>query len=148
MIPPVYKIIVYGNPVAQGRARSRIIKSKTGKPFVSHYDPEKSRNYKDLVRQQILIQGKPEALLDIPLVMSCRIYRLKPKSTPKKVIYPTTKPDLDNYLKSIKDALSGIVIRDDSIIVGYRYIFKLYTLDAPRVEFELYEAGDICKTEA
>lgn len=143
MIEPVYKLTIYGEPVAQGRARSTIITAKTGKQFVSHYDPAKSRNYKEFVQRQIVIKGPPEELLDEPLVLSCRIYRLKPKSKSKKIIYPVTKPDLDNYIKSIKDAMNKIVIRDDSIIVGYKDVWKLYTLKLPRVEFELYRAGDI-----
>ncbi len=135
----LYKLTIYGEPVAQGRARSDLIRSK-GKQFIGHYDPKKSRDYKQDIKLQILNSGKPEALIDEPLIMSCRIYRTKPKSKPKKVVYPTTKPDLDNYLKALKDALSGLVIRDDSIIVGYKDIWKLYTKDRPRLEFELSRA--------
>ena len=32
-------------------------------------------------------------------------------------IRPTTRPDLDNYAKSATDALNGIVVADDSLIV-------------------------------
>ncbi len=134
----VYTLIAYGNPVAQGRVRSRIVPMKTGKSFVQHYDPKKSKNYKELIQHQILEKGRPESLFDEPLVMSCRVYRLRPKSAPKKVIYPSTKPDLDNYIKSIKDAMTGLVIRDDSIIVGYHDVWKLYTFDSPRLELELF----------
>lgn len=144
MTEPLYKLTIYGEPVAQGRARSTIITAKTGKQFVSHYDPAKSRNYKEFIQRQIIINGPPGKLLDEPLVLSCRVYRLKPKSKSKKVIYPVTKPDLDNYIKSIKDAMNKIVIRDDSIIVGYKEIWKFYTLKLPRVVLELYRAGDIC----
>ena len=134
----MYSIIIYGEPVAQGRARSRVVNTKGGNSFVSHYDPKKSRNYKEFIQHQILIQGKPDKLIDEPIAMSCTFHRLRPKSKPKKVIWPTTKPDLDNYLKSVKDALNGLVIRDDSIVVGYKDIWKVYTLDSPRVEIILY----------
>ena len=32
-------------------------------------------------------------------------------------ICPTSRPDIDNYLKSAMDAINGIVVADDSLIV-------------------------------
>lgn len=51
--------------------------------------------------------------------------RVPPKSMSRKRQYqalmgevrPTTKPDLDNLLKSVKDALNGVAYVDDSQIV-------------------------------
>lgn len=135
---PIWSITVYGNPVAQARPRTRIVRLKTGQSFAQHYDKKESRDYKSLIRDQILLEGKPETLIDEPLSLECRVYRLKPKSKPKKVKHPVTKPDLDNYLKSVIDALTGIVIRDDSIIIRYKHVEKLYTETNPRVEITLY----------
>lgn len=138
----LYKITVYGEPVAQGRARARVVKAKGIEPYATHYDPAKSRQYKVLVRNHVYL-NKPQKLLDCPLILSCKIYRSKPRSKPKKVVYPTTKPDLSNYLKGIEDALCGLVYRDDSLIVGYKNIYKLYDSDSPRVEIELYSTNFI-----
>ncbi len=54
-------------------------------------------------------------------------------------IRPTTKPDLDNYLKAIKDALKGICWRDDSQVVAYREPFGKYYSAKPRVEVDVLE---------
>jgi Holliday junction resolvase RusA-like endonuclease len=148
---PIYSLIVYGPPVAQGRARSTLIKKKDGGQFISHYDPPKSRKYKDLIRKRIMSRLlKP--LLDEPLVLSCRVYSLTPKSKrwgPKSkkepVFFDDTKPDISNYIKGIEDALEGLVVCNDSKIVGYRNTWKLYTLKLPRIEFELWKAEDIWK---
>lgn len=148
---PVYSLTVYGPPVAQGRARSRIIVSrKTGKSFVSHYDPVDSRKYKELIQSCILKKSRPEKLLDEPLVFSCRVYSLTPKSKiwgpkskKKPVLFDDTKPDISNYIKGIEDALEGFVIKNDSSIVGYRNTWKLYTDKLPRIEFELWKASNI-----
>ncbi|KKL67003.1 hypothetical protein LCGC14_2139330 [marine sediment metagenome] len=135
----LYKLTAYGEPVAQGRHRSRIVNMGPKKQYIQNYELKENTDYKKFIQNQVCISGIPEnGLFDEPLVLSCRIYRMRPKSKPKKIIYPTTTPDLDNYLKAIKDALTGLVYRDDSLIVGYRDVWKLYDSNRPRVEIELY----------
>ena len=41
---------------------------------------------------------------------------IRPKSSKRE--YPTVKPDLDNYIKSVLDAMNGIILKDDSQIVS------------------------------
>jgi Holliday junction resolvase RusA-like endonuclease len=38
-------------------------------------------------------------------------------SKPKKILYPTGKPDWDNIGKLVCDSLNGILWRDDAVIV-------------------------------
>lgn len=136
-------IIVPGEPVAQGRPRfggGRV------------YDPLKSRNYKDYVRT-IAASHKSKQFLAGPVMMRVEIYRGIPKSwTLKKQreaelghVKPTLKPDVDNYVKAIKDALNGICYVDDSQVT-FLMISKHYARD-PRVEIWL-EVDNIAKTEA
>jgi Holliday junction resolvase RusA-like endonuclease len=35
-------------------------------------------------------------------------------------IRPTSRPDVDNFLKSAMDAINGIVVADDSVIVSVK----------------------------
>lgn len=133
---------VYGEPVAQGRPRAT-----TQGGHVRMYDPEKSSNYKQYVKLTASNHRPPELLVDA-LTMKVRIYRPMPKSFSKKkqqmakdgALRPTTKPDCDNYLKTIKDALNGVIWKDDSQVVEVT-VGKFYS-DAPRVEVEidLFEA--------
>ncbi|MFW5436589.1 RusA family crossover junction endodeoxyribonuclease [Paenibacillus apiarius] len=128
---------VYGEPVAQGRPRA----TKMG-GFIRMYDPAKSRDYKDYVR---LAAGEnaPEALLEGPLGMVLHVYRTIPKSFSKKKaaaaeageIRPTSKPDADNYLKGVKDALKGVIWRDDSQVVEV-LVTKRYSA-RPRIEVKI-----------
>ncbi|WP_019420160.1 RusA family crossover junction endodeoxyribonuclease [Paenibacillus sp. OSY-SE] len=128
---------VYGEPVAQGRPRATQMGG-----FIRMYDPAKSRDYKDYVR---LAAGEnaPEALLEGPLGMVLHVYRTIPKSFSKKKasaaeageIRPTSKPDADNYLKGVKDALKGVIWRDDSQVVEV-LVTKRYSA-RPRIEVKI-----------
>lgn len=129
---------IYGEPVAQGRPRFT-----TQHGYVRAYDPQKSRDYKHTVRLAAL-DACPQRLLG-PLVMKVDIYRSIPKSWSKVkqnhadmgLIKPTLKPDVDNYVKGIKDALNGVCYVDDSQVVVL-FISKHYSKQ-PRVEIVIQE---------
>ena len=69
-------------------------------------------------------------LLDEPLSLLIVVFVTKPKSKSKKVVWPTAKPDADNYTKLVKDALNEIVWKDDACVVDERTI-KVYTDNQP-----------------
>lgn len=79
------------------------------------------------------------------LELSVRAYYKIPKSTSKKrktamlseEIRPTKKPDGDNILKAVADALNGVCYKDDKNIVKMS-IEKFYS-DVPRIEVVVQE---------
>lgn len=80
----------------------------------------------------------------IPLTVTLRFYRPYPKSMSerkRKISYPTTKPDVDNYIKQAFDALNGIVWEDDAQIVDCMAI-KRYS-GRPRLELRIEELKSI-----
>lgn len=130
---------VYGEPVAQGRPRAANIGG-----HIRMYDPKKSRDYKDYVK---LAAGEvaPKRLIDTPIKLRLDVYRPIPKSLSKKKaaqaeageLRPTTKPDADNYLKGVKDALKNVIWKDDSQVVEVA-VGKWYS-EKPRVEIQISE---------
>lgn len=120
------KLRIYGNPVAQGRPRA----FRRGN-YVGMYDPEKSKSWKNDVKWQA-IQQKPQ-LLEGAVKMNLKFILERPKSLAKSVIYHVKRPDLDNLVKAIKDALRGICYKDDSQIVELA-AEKIYT----RKDHEMY----------
>ena len=70
-----------------------------------------------------------------------------PKSKPKKVkalmatnaIRPTKKPDMDNVVKLVADALNQVAYRDDTQIVDCQ-VRKFYS-DTPRLEVLIQRIG-------
>lgn len=132
---------VYGEPVAQGRPRATTINGR-----VKMYDPKKSSEYKNYIRL-VASQHAPKELLDGPLQLDVKIYKPTLKSFSKKkkemaeqgVLRPTTKPDVDNYVKAIKDALKNVIWKDDSQVVDLQ-VSKYYS-EKPRIEVKIEQIG-------
>lgn len=106
---------VPGPPVALQRAR---LSTRGG--FARAYDPEHNRTAKALVAACALeVGGKP---LEGALGMRVSFFVPKPKSKHRKnsdpYPHPTSKPDLDNYVKLVLDGMNGIVYNDDSQVVS------------------------------
>jgi Holliday junction resolvase RusA-like endonuclease len=122
---------VSGPPVAKGRPRV----TKWGT-----YTPEKTVNYENLVQFSYIEKFKGEELLEDDLSMIINFYFPIPKSTSKKnrelmlkgEIRHNKRPDIDNCIKSITDALNNIAYKDDSQIVQI-IAAKVYS-EEPRTE--------------
>lgn len=56
-------------------------------------------------------------LLEGPLRLTARFILTKPTSVDR--VRPWVRPDLDNYLKALKDGLNGAVYKDDAQIVEF-----------------------------
>ena len=129
-------LTVFGVPVAQGRPKF----FRRG-DHVGAYDPKKSRDYKSSIRIQAIEQlrrgGEMPPLYEDALSMTICAYLPRPKTLPKRVIHHIKRPDADNIAKGCKDALKGVVYKDDSQIVEL-LVRKSYG-DPPRVVIGLRE---------
>ena len=131
---------VWGEPVAQARPKF----ARAGNHVIA-YDPAKSRSYKQDVKMAAL-EVRPERPLECPLSLTVKVFRSIPKGFSKKKaaralageLRPATKPDLDNIVKGLKDALKGVVWCDDSQVVNLT-AGKWYS-DRPRVEITIRPA--------
>ena len=137
------KLVIYGEPVAQGRPKFVRIGN-----HVHAYDPQKSKNYKQLVRYWVTQQLKKIdgfKPLENALYVDLTFYMSIPSSWSKKkrieadsgVIRPIKRPDADNLFKSL-DALNGLLWVDDSIITDL-HIRKRYTAELARTEIIVKE---------
>jgi len=141
---PEITFTVYGEPIAQGRPRAASMNTKNGSKLII-YDPEESRNYKQLVKIEA-VRVRPEKPWEGPVSVEIRIYKTVPKSFSGRKrrlalaggMRPTTRPDASNFCKGIEDALKGIIIRDDSQIVDL-LVSKWYS-ENPRVEVTIRQA--------
>jgi Holliday junction resolvase RusA-like endonuclease len=122
---------VPGNPVGKQRARY----AKRGN-FVQTYTPEKTRTYETLIRehaQQAMGSSEPlETPVTVYLYVRLPIPSSYSKNRRKACLdgfeMPTKKPDASNILKSIEDAMNGVVFKDDSQIVNI-HVTKVYATE-------------------
>jgi Holliday junction resolvase RusA-like endonuclease len=125
-------IHIPGKAVAQ--SRPRFARRGLG---VATYDAPASRDYKSWVRDcAIRTMNKQAGEIiprDVPLHIMLTVCVARPKSIPKARLLPVVKPDLDNFLKTIQDALEGIVYQADQQIVSVRAVKKYADADAVEV---------------
>lgn len=103
-------ISIFTTPIPKGRPR-----------FYGNHavTPPKTREYEKLIREQ-WTHGMMNGPLHVTTVFTFKV----PKSYSKKKhaeligMPKTTKPDLDNLVKAVLDALNGVAYEDDSNICG------------------------------
>ena len=137
MKPERYRIVTFevpGNPVPQ--SRPRFTRGHA-------YEDGKVREYKDRVARiaRLVMDGREP--MEGAVMCKCKFLFEPPKSMSKKKAKEiigkgyTAKKDVDNLLKAVMDAISGIVYEDDKQIVSVRGE-KRYGYPA-RVEVEICE---------
>ena len=131
------KFIIPGKP--QGNARPRVVRMKSGRSM--SYTPDKTVAYEELVRQRFLAEAHGRRFADdAPIDIIITAFLGIPKSASKRkqkqmtsgALFPMKKPDLDNVMKIVCDALNGFAFRDDAQIVNAK-ICKRWSSDIPSV---------------
>ena len=125
----LFSIIVYGEPIPQG---SKSV-TKTGRMYEANkkLDPWRKKIAKEA-------SDVMEAVGHEPMIGPCKInlnfYFPRPKSHSNALgvikasapEYKQSKPDLDKLIRAVGDALTGIVVKDDSQFVQIEAA-KFYT---------------------
>ncbi len=136
-------LFIPGNPVPQGRPRACI----RGK-HASVYEDAKSKDWKKTIAVHAMVwlddyldnflpHGRRWTLIDTAIKLQVVFNILRPKSVSvKKRPEPITRPDLDNLVKAVKDALNGVLWRDDSQIIELE-AKKVYH-DPPGVDITIW----------
>lgn len=116
------------SPVAKARPRVTF----KGKPHA--YNTEETKICQEAIRMYVwgeLVSGMsigefPVFGKEVPLKLTAWFYVKKPKSCPKLRTLPLVKPDLNNFLSLLQDAIKGVVYHDDSQITSFGEMGKRY----------------------
>jgi Holliday junction resolvase RusA-like endonuclease len=140
-------LVIYGE--AKGKARARTVpirgkdrkyKTYPGTDRIMHrtYTPETTVAWEDSIRAQAIAQRRGRPLWDGPIIADVWFFHAWPRRLSKKkrdCTVPTTRPDRDNLLKCVKDALNKIIWRDDALV--FSGATERRYGDPPRVEIIL-----------
>lgn len=128
----MFRCTIPGSPV---QARQRIVRKGR---YAGLADVPKVREYRAYAKL-VIAQNRPPAPFPGPCRAEVDIYVARPMSWPKKRVHADTKPDLDNFLKLIFDAMEGIVYTNDSRLVEVTAREHLVRRGGPRVEVTVEE---------
>jgi Holliday junction resolvase RusA-like endonuclease len=107
------RFFIPGKPEPKGRPRF----TRSGRT----YTPLKTQEWENTVGLTA-IQHKPTELWTGPIACGLVFQLPKPLKHPKKkILRHIVKPDLDNVIKAILDAMEGIIFKGD------QQIYRLYT---------------------
>lgn len=115
------KFIVEGKP--QGKARARTFyNSRAGK--MQSITPEQTKSYEELIRWKYKAAGGGY-YANTPLQVDIQAFYPIPKAFSKAKtnaalngnLRPSTKPDCDNIIKVVLDALNGVAYYDDKQVI-------------------------------
>jgi Holliday junction resolvase RusA-like endonuclease len=135
--------MVLVEPMAQPRPRSKAI-FKGGKFLrVQVYDPPESDAWKEAFGESVRRILPARFPVKGPIEIRAKVYKAIPLDYSEGLRYlceagevrPEKKPDSDNYVKAIKDALTGVAWVDDSqspLVECEKFYSAI-----PRVEFSL-----------
>lgn len=106
---------VAGTPVPQGSTKAfvvngRAVTTSTSGQNLKHWRQSIAQAAQDARKGQFADRG-------VPVTVSLEFRLQRPKSAPKRVTHPTSKPDLDKLIRASLDALTGVVFADDSQVV-------------------------------
>jgi Holliday junction resolvase RusA-like endonuclease len=129
---------VEGEPQGKGRARS-FVRKRNGTaqlgamPKIGHYTPKDTRAYEKLIRDTAWLAMRGHQMFEGAIRLELLAVFSVPKSWSIRKreaalngeVFHTSRPDVDNILKAFKDAMNGVVYRDDSRVVEGMFA-KLY----------------------
>lgn len=136
------KFAIIGKP--QGKQRARV---STFGGYAKAYTPQETVAYENRIMYAFkqAVDGKPSPYWEMPVIVQIRAFYGIPKSFSKRkkeeavncILRPQTKPDIDNVVKVVCDALNSVAYKDDTQVI--KVVAEKYYADEPRVEVEIDE---------
>lgn len=130
---------------AVAKARARVVRTRYG---VKAFTPKKTQNFEFMARF-FISQKADYQLLDNPIDYPVKLYVDFLLKRPKKPLFawPAVRPDIDNYIKSILDAMNGLILKDDALVCQI-VAKKGYAIKSPHIWIKLEPMDLLFKDES
>lgn len=110
----IYEFEVPGKIIGKGRPR---LNTYTG----NVYTPTRTKDYESLVQQYFMLkyprfkpfEGRVKVEIDALFEIPKSVKKAEKELMLQNKINPTKKPDIDNIVKIILDAMNGVAFKDD-----------------------------------
>ncbi len=113
------RLVVYGTALPQGSKSARGVQARATLPAVFGDGPRRRKAGReaggDAARAWQVTNKAP--LLEGPIAFEAWFYLPRPQSAAKRIFAPAKKPDASKLLRSVEDALTGIIWHDDAQVV-------------------------------
>lgn len=106
------RFFVAGIPKAMSVGGHHVRNPKTGAVFTTRRHEEWA-----LVVGQVGRTYAPPKPLEGPVSILVQFWMPRPKSAPKRVVFPQTRPDVDNLMHKLTDQFNGVFWLDDAQIL-------------------------------
>ena len=130
----ILRITIKFEPVAKGRARTSIANGN-----VWTYTPRKTKEAQVFLTSRLERHKHDQFPPHVPVKLTATFFRKKSKWLPKKESLPVRKPDLDNFLKLLSDALNGVLVSDDAQITSLTIKKRWTTAEYGYIQLKLEE---------
>lgn len=115
----IVTMFVAGTPIPQGSTRGWV--TKGGRVAITHSNP-RTMNWRHAIADVTIsrmeaLYGRGYSLWDRPVKVQMAFAMNRPKSRPKRLAHPTTRPDLDKLVRAVLDGLTGTILKDDNCVV-------------------------------
>jgi len=127
------EFVAKGEVVPKGRHRAVV---QGG--YARIYTPGSTAKYEQYIKM-VAAEHAPPKLLTGALVITLHINLQRPASLPNKITHCIKRPDVDNSIKSILDALESVIYKNDSQIVEL-HAYKRYGTPSVKIEIEELES--------
>lgn len=124
-----YELTIPMRPVAKARPRSTIRYDKSGRPYIQTFTPTNTKEAEAVIALHWL-EKYGQTWIEDELEVSVLFYM------PNK-----QRGDLDNYIKTVSDALNNVAYKDDKQIIKLYSQFMGIDKDNPRIELILTALG-------
>ena len=114
------------------KSRPKVFRTKSGDTFT--ITPGDKVHTENMIRDR-LMETEVKFPAGTPIKLDVTFYLARPKSKPKRVELPATRPDLDQYVKLAMDAMSKYVYPDDAAVTTL--VARKRYGSPPRIELEM-----------